>query len=211
MEFIDIHTHRKESRNAILNCQTYTEKSAISLGIHPWDICSSWKAQFTAIAAHAAADNVAAIGECGIDKLRSQASIETQKEVLLAHIELSEEFKKPIILHCVKGIDEILALYNITKPAQAWIIHGFRGKPQQAKQVTDAGLYISIGEHFNASSAKEIPANRLFIESDESRTALKEIYKAVAAARGCSPEELAAQVAKNAMEVFSSPFWAQDM
>ena len=204
MTLIDIHTHNSKTDNskAILNCNGYIENRCISLGIHPWDTNDSWREKFGTIATAAVKDNVVAIGECGIDRLKAQTSIQTQIEVLESHAILAEECSKPLILHCVKGIDEILALRKELKPKQAWIIHGFRGKPQQATQITAAGIYVSFGEHFNAGSVIAVPADRLFVESDESQMPLEEIYRAVAGARGCTAEELAQQTAINAALAF---------
>lgn len=64
--------------------------------------------------------------------------------------------------------------------------------------MTRAGLYLSLGEHFNAESAKVIPADKLFIESDESSLPINEIYNSVAQARNMSLEELILQIETNA-------------
>ena len=192
MEYPDIHTHRRRegAHPAILNTQGEPAEGAISIGLHPWDVNNDWKERFTVIEELAKAQNVVAIGECGIDKVRSAAIPEIQEEVFRAHIALSESLQKPLIIHCVKAYDTIIALHKETKPHQAWIIHAFRGKPQQATQLTKAGLYLSLGEHFNEESARSIPADRLFIESDNSETPIENIYSSIASARGCCIEEL---------------------
>ena len=204
MTLTDIHTHNNHADNssAILNCNGYIGDRCISLGIHPWDTDDSWREKFGTIATAAGRENVVAIGECGIDRLKAQTNIQTQIEVLRSHAILAEECRKPLILHCVKGVDEILALRKELKPQQAWIIHGFRGKPQQAEQITAAGIYVSFGEHFNARSVTAVSAERLFVESDESRRPLEEIYRAIAGARGCTVEELARQTAANVALAF---------
>lgn len=200
MKFIDIHTHNKseETAYAIFNSNGEPTTGCASVGIHPWDVDNNWKDRFRTIKELAKAPDITAIGECGIDRAHSGAGLELQTEVFRAHITLSEELKKPLIIHCVKAVDNIISQYKECKPQQAWIIHGFRGKPQQAEQLTRAGLYLSLGEHFNAESAKVIPADKLFIESDESSTPVEEIYAAVAAEKRCSLEELACQVSDNA-------------
>jgi TatD DNase family protein len=86
-------------------------------------------------------------------------------------------------------------------PKQAWIIHGFRGKPQLAEQFIKNGFYISFGEMFNAESLKATPKEKLFIESDESKTGINEIYSRVAETLGCSVEELASTIMQNAEKV----------
>ena len=199
MTFIDIHTHNCSARNSIYNSgEKYIAGRSISMGIHPWHINDDWTSRFTYIASFAKESNVVAIGECGLDMLKSPAPIELQEEIFKAHIELCEELQKPLIIHCVKAYDKLIALHKEISPKQAWIIHGFRGKPQQAEQLTRAGLYISLGEKFNPDSARIIPADRLFIESDESCAAIADIYAAVACAKGADIEALAVQTEQNA-------------
>lgn len=199
-DLLDIHTHRPEQDavTGIYNCGiTYTPDRAVSVGIHPWNITHEWEETFRTIETAATAPNVVAIGECGIDKIKSSVDIETQKKAFYAHVLLSERVCKPLIIHCVKAFDEIIAIRKESSPSQAWIIHGFRGKPQQALQLVGNGFHISLGEHFNPESAKAIPMERLFIESDESTLHISEIYSAVAAAKGVSVEDFANKIKEN--------------
>lgn len=199
MELLDIHTHNSTAGDAIYNCGTaYTTGRSISIGIHPWHISDRWQNEFTGITGIADASNIVAIGECGLDTLKSPATLERQEEVFKAHIQLSERLRKPLIIHCVKAFDRLLALHRELEPQQAWILHGFRGKPQQDEQLLRAGLYISLGERFNPDSVKAIPTDRLFIESDESNRPLTEIYAAIATVKGISAETLAAHILHNA-------------
>ena len=199
MTLIDIHTHNNAARNAIYSSGTlYRADRKISVGIHPWHINANWQSEFAAIAGFAGKSNVVAIGECGLDMLKSPTPVELQEEILKAHILLAEEVQKPLILHCVKAYDRLIALRKEMKPQQAWILHGFRGKPQQTEQLIKAGFHISLGEKFNPDSARFIPADRLFIESDESNAAIADIYAAVAWAKGADIEELALQTMQNA-------------
>ena len=202
MRFIDIHTHNNDadSRHAILNTSCHIPGRNISLGTHPWDITGNWQQQFAAIEKAVTELNVIAIGECGLDKLKSPADIELQKEIFRAHALLAEKAEKPLIIHCVKAYDELIAIHKEVSPLQAWIIHGFRGKPEQAVQLARAGFYISLGEQFNPDSAKAIPTDRLFIESDESRSPITDIYTMVAQAKGITAMELAQHTAQNAVK-----------
>ena len=198
MRFIDIHSHNSAAENAIFNSgKEYIAGRNISMGIHPWDIDVNWKCGFTAIAEFAKAENVVAIGECGFDTIKSSAPIELQEEVFRLHARLAEEMGKPLIIHCVKAFDTLIALHKELSPKQTWIIHGFRGKPQMAEQLSKAGFHISLGEKFNTESARAIPTEQLFIESDESRCPIADIYAAIAVAKGVSAEDLARQLRIN--------------
>lgn len=167
---IDIHTHDKSRTNAIINI--YPNENIIegvyhSVGIHPWhtiNVDSSTIEKLNILAAH---PQVVAIGETGIDALKG-ASIDKQIEIFRHHVALSEQHKKPLIIHCVKAFNEIIALKKQFLPSMPWIIHGFRGKPQLAQQLINKGFYISLGEHFNPQSATIISSNLLLFETDES-------------------------------------------
>ena len=203
MTFIDIHTHNSKAEHAVYNNGTaYNAEKRISIGIHPWYITDGWESQFSAIADSAKAANVVAIGECGVDMLKSPVPIGVQEEIFLAHAQLAETLCKPLIIHCVKAFDRIIALHYKLKPQQAWIIHGFRGKPQLAQQLIRAGFYISLGERFNPDSTKIIPIDRLFIESDESSMSIADIYAAIAATKGIPCNELAQQIMANTTHIF---------
>ncbi len=146
----------------------------------------------------AATDNsVTAIGECGFDFIKSTATKELQEEIFAAHIALSEELEKPLIIHQVKGEEFVLKANKMQKHKQSWIIHGFRGKPQQASNFINAGMYLSYGEHFNHESLRMTPLDRILIESDESRLPIEEIYNKIASTIGITKEELIRHIIKN--------------
>lgn len=203
MLLFDIHTHNKAANptTAILNSSCRLPDRLISTGIHPWEITDNHEEQLAVVREAAMHRNTVAIGECGLDFLKSTATPEVQEQIFIAHAKLAEEYKKPLIIHCVKAFNRLIALRKNFAPQQPWITHGFRGKPQQTEQLIKAGFYISLGEHFNLESAKSIPADKLFIESDESRLPIADIYAAIAAARGFTLEELAEQIERN-MRIF---------
>ena len=201
MHLIDIHTHSVANDGNIRIVDAGTSPvgdTLCSVGIHPWKITGEWKCLFAEVKAKAAAQNVVAIGECGFDFVNSSASQELQYEVFIAHAKLSEELQKPLVIHLVKGQQLLLKAAKELSHVQAWIIHGFRGKPEQAAQLLAAGMYLSFGEYFNAAAVAEIPSDKLFVESDESVLSLFGIYNGIAAARECSVDELLQNVAANA-------------
>ncbi len=202
--YIDLHTHirnKSASTTAIVSTNTTlpTDGTLCSAGIHPWDIHNGWQKEIEQLRTISHDKRVVAIGECGIDKVKSPASIEVQKEVLKAHATIAEEAQKPLILHCVKGLEEIIALHKEIKPQQAWIVHGFRGKPEQATQLLREGLYLSFGEKFNEESLATTPPDKFFIESDTSSTPIEDIYKSIASKLQISIEELCHNIKANAL------------
>jgi TatD DNase family protein len=76
------------------------------------------------------------------------------------------------------------------QPKQAWIIHGFRGKPELAKQLLKMGFNLSFGEKFNPLSVDVTPLNQLCIETDTSFMKIEDIYQTIAGIKACQPSEL---------------------
>lgn len=201
MQLTDIHCHRTRNDGHISiedkGDAEPQDNRLFSTGIHPWYINDEWQIQFARIREYAQRKNAVAIGECGFDLLKSPATVELQRTIFAAHIALSEETKKPLIIHLVKGTDELFRALKEHRHSQPWIIHGFRGKETQAQQLIAAGLYLSFGERFNKSAAACTPLHRLFVESDESQVPLRDIYHNIAAAKDISTEELAKAVKEN--------------
>ena len=175
------------------------ERGHHSIGIHPWFITEEnvWK-ELDLIEKYAGLSNVKAIGECGLDKL-CKTDFNLQKEVFLSQITISEKAGRPLIIHCVKSLCEIIDLKKRTLPKQTWIIHGFRGKPEQAIQLTNLGFYLSFGLNYNEETIKQIPIEKLFLETDNGDCNIQTIYQKVAKTLGISEQNLILQIERNAI------------
>lgn len=172
----DIHTHDPLApADAVINLDRYgsmrPDHRLYSVGWHPWwpDPDMEW------VERTAADPRVVIIGECGLDRRRGVQPLDAQIELTETHALLAERLQKPLLLHIVGAWSEIIALRRRMKPKQPWIIHGFRGKPELARQLLDAGFDISLGERFNPASAAVIPPHRLFRETDAPGMASTEI------------------------------------
>jgi len=160
-----------------------------SVGIHPWDVHKTDSSVFQQLEKLVQHPKVVAIGECGLDK-NSTATISEQNYFFERQIRLSEEVEKPLIIHSVASFNEIIAMKKRHQPNQAWIIHGFRGKPETAKQLLNQDFILSFGEKFNPLSVEITPVDRLCVETDESSLDITEIYKSIAAIKSCHTNEL---------------------
>ncbi len=177
-DYLDIHTHNLKARNAIISVSpsfSPDEGKIYSVGIHPWDTAevlpSDWPDM---LLRKAQLPSVVAVGETGLDKLKG-ADLRHQEEIFLKHVEVSEALGKPLILHVVKAFPEIIGLKRRLKPRQPWIVHGFRGKPELARELVNHGFYISFGEKFNEGVTRVVPTERLFAETDESTLPIESI------------------------------------
>ena len=164
---LDIHTHKSEDAShgrAIINFPLPVDDSLClsasdvrtagkegyfySAGIHPWKLTErNAEEQFELLQQLLVKEQFVAVGEAGLDKLTA-APMELQVRMFEKQVELSEKYRLPLIIHCVKAMDELLAVRKKLNPAQSWIWHGFRGKPQQAGQLIKNGIYLSFGVHY---------------------------------------------------------------
>ena len=177
----------------------------ISVGIHPWFLTLNNVDTLLDVLYKTLKDKrVVALGEAGLDKLKG-GSIETQIAVFRKEVAISEEFKLPMIIHCVKAFNELIELKKELRPCQPWIIHGFRGKKNMAVELLRHGCYLSFGSRFQEETVRVVPVERLFIETDESEECIEAICRRIAEVRGVSPEELVEVVNKNVRAIFFKP------
>lgn len=196
---VDIHTHSstKSSYPAICNLTiveaesffSTTQKEFISTGIHPWYIDEFSTNLLGKIENWATDNRMLAIGECGLDK-NAKSTIEVQLSVFEKHILIAEKVQKPMIIHCVGCFNELLELKKKINPKQLWIIHGFRGKPELATQILKSGCSLSFGEHFNEETVQITPIDKLYIETDESKIPISDIYTQIAEIKMINPQQL---------------------
>ena len=174
---IDVHTHTASSDPRRILCLDPTDASCaapsgqpFSVGIHPWRV-HEYMAHGRAAADErlrrlAASAACVAIGETGFDR-NAAASIAEQEQVLREHILLSEQLRKPLVVHLVGQSARLIALHREYAPAQPWVVHGFRGKPELARQLLAEGFFLSFGPKFNPASLAATPDDRLLLETDD--------------------------------------------
>lgn len=197
---LDAHSHDIHRRNAIacVSPEAFApeEGQYYCVGIHPWDsenVSASALRLLHEVAAH---PQVVAVGEAGIDKLKG-ASIEKQMEIFAMQAEIASRLHKPLIVHAVKSLDEILAAKKREHPPVPWIWHGFRGNRHTAETLVKHGFLLSFGERFNAEAVVATPDNALLVETDMSQLPIEKIIEKIASAKGISPHALTQIIASN--------------
>ena len=218
MKYINFHTHYPpadtEPEIAIVSCvapeplQQCPTGIWLSYGIHPWYIHNTDAKDLIEKVKDTAQNNrVIAIGEAGLDKLKGP-TLELQKQIFCQQIDISENFKKPLIIHSVKANNEVLSLRKKRKPQQPWIIHGFNGNPIEMEQLIKEGFYLSFGPRIlypdskAAESLREIPIDRLFLETDHTNKSISAIYIRAAEIRGTSVNRLEHAIKNNFKHLF---------
>jgi TatD DNase family protein len=202
----NFHTHTiKNEGREILNFDSNKDLSSqfFSYGIHPKDTENK-----AFIENCLKRENCLAVGEIGLDKLIS-VPLEKQIEVFKKQINFSEKYKLPLILHCVKAWNEILAIKKELKPKQKWIFHGF-SKTNIVEDVLKNGMYIGIGtrvlfdEKLQACLHK-IPLNKILLETDDDeKNSILSVYEKVSEIKKLSLQELEIQIEENFRGIFEN-------
>ena len=198
---IDIHTHALPqvpgSALVCIGVDLVPEQTGhlFSAGLHPWEISEFYESQLQTVETLAANPAVLAIGECGFDTLKGPDH-ELQEKVFVRQVEISERSVKPMVLHVVRDFDSVIRLRKLLKPSSDWLIHGFRGGVVQMEQLFRAGLLVSFGISHNVNSLREVPADRLFLETD-GKCGIDRVIQEAAAVRGETPERIESIVSAN--------------
>ena len=224
-ELLDCHTHSHEVNGLAIRSLTYEEWSGgvtiqegqlYSIGLHPWslplaerlsDLIDQMRSLLASI------PQIVAVGECGIDKVRSNASLAEQRTWLEAQIRLACQLHRPILLHTVRAWSETIEirreLAQEFDPLPPIVLHGFRAKGEVARMMLSQGFALSFGRYYDPAALRlAYEAHALLVETDElpqgltHQKALAETYTHLAEALAITPEALAASVT-------ATPFWQQ--
>ncbi|ALU74151.1 hypothetical protein AUW17_02170 [Tenacibaculum dicentrarchi] len=210
MKFINIHTHTNSDENfSILNCYPNSTdfNTPFSIGIHPWFINKNTiEDELIFIKKKLLYKNCYAIGECGLDRL-SEVNYTLQIAVFKEQINLSEEFKKPLIIHCVRSFQEIIQIKKELKPRQKWLIHGFHKNNQIATDLIKNGCFLSFGKALLYSEKLQevfftIPLDKIFLETDDAKIDIATVYEKASRIKNTSVKKIQENIHQNFNTLF---------
>ena len=195
-----------------------------TVGIHPHEAKEVTASHLDELARLAQHPKVIAWGEIGLDYFYDHSPRETQAELFRAQMELARAAKLPIIIHCRDAWDDCLnqieGHWNST--GLGGVLHCFTGTLEHAKRGLDMGFLISFAGNSTYPKAqsirdvaKELPLNRILIETDAPYLApqafrgkrnepayVAEVAKTLATVRNLAPEEIAARTTSNFRRFF---------
>ncbi|MCA9553918.1 MAG: TatD family hydrolase [Myxococcales bacterium] len=183
---------------------------------HPFDPPAPFDvdAEVSWIDAHA--DELVAIGECGLDQYWVKDQAEEQERVFRALCKVAVKHDKPLIIHTRKAEARSLEILQEEGVVKA-DFHCYGGKLKLAERIAEAGYYLSIppvvvrAESFQRM-AQKLPLERLLTETDcpymgpdRERNEPANVPLGVAAmaeARGIGAGEMAAAIRENCRRLF---------
>ena len=221
MSYIDIHTHQNSNKiNCFIKSVALTDilfemlpNINYSIGIHPWYIPKNPTPVLSFLKKNITSQQILAIGEIGLDfqkKILETNSKSCQIDIFEQQISIAKKNKKPIIIHCVKAWDELIAIKQQKATATAWIVHGFSKNKFLAKQLLQHGFYLSFGANIiknssNAATLKTMPLDKIFLETDDQTTYnIQDIYTKAANILNMPLPELTQIITQNYQKVFGN-------
>jgi TatD DNase family protein len=166
------------------------------------------------------------VGECGLDgpSVEAGAPLDRQVAVLRGQLGLARRHRLPVMLHCLRAHDALLALLREEPLPAGGVLHSYSGAAEQVAPYAALGLHFSFAGPVTyerarkpLAAARAVPRNRLLLETDapdqtprpwrgrNEPAFLREIAGALAAALGLSVAELDAITTANARALFRLP------
>lgn len=196
-----------------------------SIGLYP-EYAQQYNDQFESeIAKLAQNKKVVAIGEIGLDYSLLNCDREKQKEVFARQLNLANDLKKPIVIHCREAYGDLITLLKSHRNLLKWggTCHCFTASKEIASEILKLDLHISangVSTFKNAENVrnmlKTIPLSRILLETDSPYLAphpyrsqintpcfIPIIAHSLAEILGVSPEEIEVATTTNARRLFN--------
>ncbi len=145
------------------------------LGIHPTEAANCDAATLERMRQIFTQDTrVRALGEIGLDYYWKDCPPEVQRKAFVSQLQLAEELDLPVVVHSRDAFEDTFGLLTEQGFAgKALLWHCFGGDADQARRIVAAGWHVSIpgpitfpSNHVLREAVKEIPLNRLMVETD---------------------------------------------
>ncbi len=186
----------------LIGCDVESSKKAIEvakdikfakafIGIHPNDVTKFKIEEIEKVFDELYYQNqniVLGIGECGLDRkdLVDETNFELQIKWLKFHAKMANKYNIPIMLHIRYAYKDLINLWDQFNFKTQVIIHCFCGNKQEAKALLEKRCYISFAgivthkkqaDEWAIDSIKEVPLDRIFVETDAPCLTPKEYRK----------------------------------
>ena len=172
---LTISTEDKSFKNILKIVEKFTCVYG-TYGIHPHEAKNYKKIKSQEIILNVKKNNkIIGIGETGLDFYYNHSEKKDQINSFLEHINASNKLKLPLIVHTRSAEKETLEILKETSRNNDLkiLIHCFTGTKEFALKLLDLGAYISASGVITfkkskdlADTFKEIPMNRILVETD---------------------------------------------
>lgn len=152
-------------------------------GIHPWFLNpDTWEQDIKLLESFISRYPSAGIGETGLDKCRRGIpGLPLQQEILSKHLQLAEQYARPVTLHCCRAWGT-LAKTMCNHPHTRAIFHGWTGAIHPLLDLPSLNWLLSLGPGTcqDTQLLRAIPLEQLVLESDDQPATLPDTYRTAA-------------------------------
>jgi len=199
-----------------------------SCGFHPHYAQEAAGFDFTSMVGAARDPDCVAVGEIGLDTVKSRSSRDDQIRLFREALEVAGELDKPVVIHCREAQADTLRILRSffgglsRRDGAAGVIHCFSGDIHFAEGCLDLGFYIGVDGPVTYPSSgplrevlRQVPLDRIVLETDcpylppqamrgqrNEPAALGDISRKLAGLFDRSPDEIARITSENARTLF---------
>ena len=141
-------------------------------GLHPMFIDEHQPQHLDALERQLADGDAVAIGECGLDFSAPHWDPTQQRHYFDAQLSLARQSGLPLIIHARKAVEEVISRLKRAGGVRA-VVHSYSGSIEQARQLADLGVHVSIGGPMTHDRAQRLhklvatlPDWQLLLETD---------------------------------------------
>lgn len=180
-------------------------------GVHPWRLGVAPDGWLDALRARLLAEPAASIGEIGLDRgEHASAPVPAQVAALHAQLALAVELGRAATLHCIRAWGPLLDALDAAPALPAGLlVHGFAGSAEVARELLRRGAVLGFGATLvgrpSATAFRDLPGDRIVVETDAPRaapSALPGAYAALAELRDVPLAELVDEVDATVRRLF---------
>jgi len=195
-----------------------------TVGIHPHEARQAEDRHFDMVRSAAGDPKVVGIGEIGLDYHYDHSPRDVQKRVLIRQLELAQEVKLPIVIHCREAWSDMRQIVDAhwARAGIGGFLHCFSGSREDAVAFLDWGFLLSFAGNLTFKKAeplravaREVPVDRLLSETDSPYLApapyrgkrnepayVLEVTRELASLHNLSEEDMGRQAVANFARLF---------
>lgn len=136
----------KSSVNEMLElCKQFPENCFPMMGLHPCSVKEDYLAELALVESELSKGKYFGVGEIGLDFYWDKSFIKEQEEAFLKQITWSCELNLPVSIHSRSATTCAIELIQLSGLSVKGVFHCFSGSIEEAKAITDMGMYLGIG------------------------------------------------------------------
>lgn len=218
VRMLAVGSNLESSRRAVALAARYEEVYA-AIGLHPHE-ASSFDRNWRSLKALLDEPKVVAVGEIGLDWVRSDASEEDQRKVFRAQLGWAKDRDLPVSVHNREADGDVLE--EMSTAGVRAVLHCFSGNRPFAEQAVGEGFLVSFAGNVTFPRAdvlrdavSAVPLDRLLVETDSPVLApqpwrgrrnepayVAAIVNVIASVLDLTAEEVATRTCENAAMLF---------